>query len=108
PLTGRIQAFIDSLGMVNEKRVGFEAEYHTVGKFLVGGQVEQLYYAYNPVQFIADPKTEEELEHYSNINNNIIPYWGKHPNGNVILTDTVNAEIRVNIPAEGLDYPGYG
>lgn len=81
PSPGRIQQFIDSLTEgANQSEVGEELRHEFTSKFLVGGQVEQVYLQEATDDSGDDPNTASE--HYDNA---IWPYWGLDTQGNAII-----------------------
>lgn len=56
---------------------GFELQYNTTNKFLIGGQVEQIYYQYNNIgtsqSGVINPIADDTISRY----------WGKDLNGNI-------------------------
>lgn len=64
---------------------GFELNYNTTNKFLIGSQVEQIYFQFNNVgESYLNIKNEEENPIYDDT---IARYWGLDQNGNVNLAE---------------------
>lgn len=78
---GQISTFINNVGNVTSKSVGVEFLNNPVGKFVIGGQREDIFLQFNDRGFV-DP-TDETYEEYSD--DTIWPFWGLDPNGNAIL-----------------------
>lgn len=77
-LNGSIYRFLNTLPQYVNMESGFELQYNTTNKFLVGGQVEQMYFQYDnssgPSGLSFDTTAYDDT---------ITRYWGKEQNGNV-------------------------
>lgn len=82
-LNGALTRFLQSVDGYNSVESGFELQYNTTNKFLVGPQVEQVYYQFNavgPNMIGANGK-----RYNPTYDDTIARYWGTNAFGNVVV-----------------------
>jgi hypothetical protein len=85
-LTGSLSNFVQSLNQVTSLESGFEIQYNPTNKFVVGGQVENMYYQFNNTGFNIGSGNPI-------VDDTIARYWGKVFNGDVIIADRPEVNI---------------
>lgn len=82
PVFGAITDFVTNTNGAVAKNVGLEFRDEVTSKFLVGGNVSEIYH--NSLTGGDD----EDFE--TGTDNNIWPYWGTYSNGNVVIGEGIN------------------
>ena len=99
-ISGAIKRFLDSIEGANALNSGFELEYNTTSKFVVGAQVETvLFQNANSVNRNGPVAPAER---------NIWPYWGSDRNGNAILGTGEGYDHQFTLDGLYITYPQYG
>lgn len=84
PIPGEIQNFVNSTQCVTQKEIGQEIRKDSNSKFVIGANVEQMWFVYPQTSGDGSPGiTEQEYSAYS-----ILPYVGNDKDGNYIVGNT--------------------
>ena len=84
PTPGEIQNFVNSTQCVTQKEIGQEIRKDSNSKFVIGANVEQMWFVYPTTSGDGSPGiTEQEYSAYS-----ILPYVGNDKDGNYIVGHT--------------------
>lgn len=91
--SGRIQEFLDAnySGQAISSDIGYQVEYNNTGRFISGGQVENIYYRASNLQdahSMAIGDRDEYIANFANIS--ILPFFGLTSDGSVVMPKSLN------------------
>jgi hypothetical protein len=95
PQFGAITNFVNSTPGAVQKNAGFEFRNETTSKFVVGGNVVEMF-----TQGLSGGD-DNDLETGSD--NTIWPYWGQYTNGNVVIGEGINSAHTMNLDATWIE-----
>ena len=107
PTPGEIQNFVNSAQCVPQKEIGQEVRKDANSKFVIGANVEQMWFVYPTTSgSISSGITEQEYSGYS-----ILPYVGNDKDGNYVIGHTREEqpdEYYFNIDIRDVAHPELG
>ena len=95
PKFGAITDFVNTTVGAVQKNSGFEFRNETTSKFVVGGNVIEMF-----SQGLSGGE-DDDLETGSD--NTIWPYWGTYSNGNVVIGEGINSSHTMNLDASWVE-----
>jgi hypothetical protein len=116
-LTGSVNEFIQNLDGLTSKESGYELVNNPTGKFVVGGNIEEMYYRVvnktsgDPTRLIVSGQIIlNKDKRYYTADDNVWPFWGFDSNGNAIIgSGTFEKNYhRFTLDSRGVEVDGVG